>query len=766
MDSTDWVGGQPATADPANETWSAPLRDALFRLWMPFTHMRIAAMPRLRWTPPFRLSVLVGSAGLAVTALLAAGGAAARPGGLWLGLPGAAAAAAVGLCLVGALAHAKSREALGVGGGLLAPCLLLLAGLPLAGVYAVSGSVLAVPLLAAITLVAARVGKGTGRVAFLPLAFLVLVVAAGRSHVVVGPEGDEPHYLMVAESLLRDGDLDLERDFAAGRYASFHDAPLAPHYRVRGRNGEIYSLHAVGLSLLILPAWALAGYAGVTVFMALLAALLAREVREWTAELTGREDVADAAGWLLVLSPPLLHYAGLVFSEVPAALAVAYGLRRARRESLSWHAALAIGLAGAALPWLNVRYAPLAFLLVAHAVWRHRRATLALLAPLLASLGALALYHFALYGFWDPRRVYGRRPEFALATLRDGLPGLFLDQEFGLLVYAPLLVLALPGLFFLLRRDRRLGVASLLAVGVVVLTAGSWHMWRGGFNPPGRFLVPIVPILMVAVGLVFERRGLSAGTALLVGWGLWTGIAGAAAPQLVHRDRDGTAPFFRQLSGAREWTSLLPGYVLEDEDRHRLALVWAGALLLAVPWRRRRPGALRLAVAALGLVAAAQIAATVSRAHADPEARTDDRDAARLVGHAAFAVPGWQRTRAVVAEWSPVGWGPLYEPHRHPAGAELGRRLRLPAGRYVLELVGEGLAPGTTPATLRVSEDRPGAPERAFPFTARGAGFAAPFDVRMGEAAVDLRLLGGGPVLVRAVRLRAAPGQPSGTGPV
>ena len=233
-----------------------------------------------------------------------------------------------------------------------------------------------------------------------------------------------------------------------------------------------------------------------------------------------------------------------------------------------------------------MRYAPLALLVLAHAVWRHRRAALALVTPLLASVAGLGLYHYVLYGFWDPRRVYGRRPELALATLREGLPGLFLDQEFGLLVYAPVLVLAIPGLVSLVRRDRRLGLVAVLAVLTVVLTAGSWHMWRGGFNPPGRFLVPIVPILVVAVALVLERRGLTAGAALLVGWGLWAGIAGASQPQLVHRDRDGTAPFFRQLSGAREWTGLLPGYVLEDPDRRRLALVWGASLLLAVPVAR------------------------------------------------------------------------------------------------------------------------------------------------------------------------------------
>lgn len=705
-------------------------------------------MPWSRVGPLF-----LGALGFAGAALLATGGAAARPGGLWLGGPSLVSVSIILAFVAAALVGTKSREGLAACAGFLLPPLLLVAGVPLAGVRAVSGHVLAALALAGVAIVVARAGWRPGRRAFLPLAFLVLVAAAGRSHVLVGARGDEPHYLMVAESLLRDGDLGLERDYAEGRYALFHDAPLRPHYRVRGRGGEIYSLHALGLSLLILPAWALAGYAGVTVFMALVAALLAREVREWTLDLLGREGVADAAAWLFVLSPPLLHYAGLVFTEVPAGLAVAYGLRRGRAVSLDWRGALAIGAAAAALPWLNVRYAPLALLVLAHAIWRHRRAAPALAGPLLASAGLLALYHHTLYGFWDPRRVYGRRPELALATLREGIPGLFLDQEFGLLVYAPVLVLAIPGFAFLIRRDRRHALVAILAVLAVVVTAGSWHMWRGGFNPPARFLVPIVPVLVVAAAHAFERRGLTAGAALLVGWGLWVGIAGASQPQLVHRDRDGTAPFFRRLSGAREWTGLLPGYVLEDPGRNRLALLWGVALLLAVPWRTRRPGALRLAGASLGLLAAAQGAAALAHA------RTDDRDAVRLIGRTALAVPGWHVSHVVPAEWTPaaLGWGPLFEPHRHPAGAELGRRLPLPPGRYLLELEAESLVPAAAPALLDVLPDRPDAPARSLPLRAAPTGFSVRFEIRAGETAVDLRLRGGGPILLEGLRLRAQP---------
>ena len=486
--------------------------------------------------------------------------------------------------------------------------------------------------------------------------------------------------------------------------------------------------------------------------MALLAALLVWELRGWVAELTARDDVAEAAAWLLALSPPLLHYAGLVFTEVPAALAFTWGLRRGRAPFTGARAALAVGVAAGVLPWLNVRYAPLAVLVALHAAWRIQRPRrlLALAAPLLGSVLGIVWFHQALYGFWDPRRVYGTRPEFALATLREGLPGLLLDQEFGLLVYAPVLALALPGMLLLLRRERRLGLTALVATAVVVLTAGTWHMWRGGFNPPGRFLVPIVPLLVACVALVWERRGLTAGTALLVGWGLWTGIGGALEPQLVHRDRDGSAPFFRVLSGAREWSGLLPRYVLEEPDRQRLALLWSLALLAAVPWRPRRVTAARAAVAALGLAVSAEAAALAGRREGQ------DRDAVRVVGRPALAVPGWVLTRDAGAEWSLTALGPgdLWEPHRHPGGLEVGERLPLPAAAYRVGLEGEPLAAGPPPV-LEWARDRPGSVWVAVPLRSVHGGFAGSFTAPPGGT--NLRLRGGAALLLRRVRLFAQP---------
>src|SRR5438552_3470854 len=283
--------------------------------------MRLAPSPRA-----------AGAAGWLVVAfllLLAAGGAASRPGGWMLGVPPAW-AFAFAAAVAAMLAWRTSVDAGAWALGLAVVPLLLSSGVPLPGLRALSGPLLAALALAAAAIALSRTGRRPPPWLLLPAAFAAYAAVATRVQAQVGPEGDEPHYLMVADSLLRDHDVSLERDYADGRYRSFHPGDLAPHYRVRGRHGEIFSLHAVGLSVLVLPAYAAGGYPAASFFMALLAALLAREVRELAREWGCGDGPAEAAGWAVALSPPLIHYAGLVFTEVPAALAVAVALRRGR----------------------------------------------------------------------------------------------------------------------------------------------------------------------------------------------------------------------------------------------------------------------------------------------------------------------------------------------------------------------------------------------------------------------------------------------------
>jgi hypothetical protein len=562
---------------------------------------------------------------------------------------------------------------------------------------------------------------------------------------------------MVAESLIRDGDLAVEKDYAEGRYRAFLPGHLEPHYFVRGKHGEILSVHAIGLSVLVLPAYALGGYAGASFFMALLAAWLAFEIRELIRAVTD-DETASLGGWVVAFCPPIVHYAGLVFSEIPAALIVAVVLRRGLTVSrLSGTQVVGLSAALSLLPWFNVRYAVIsvllaAFLFSARPISAGR--VLRIAAPLLLSALAVVLYHWHLYGFFDPRRVYGRLRPFSWSHLEDGVPGLLLDQEFGLFVYAPVFVLALPGLALLVRHHRRLGLTALAVVGVVYATAASWHMWRGGFNPPARFLVPIVPVLAVAAAQRL-RPGLGSAAALLCGWSLWTGLVGAAEPMLSHRDRQGGAPLFREWSGALEWTRLLPAYVLAEPDRNRLALVWGAVLLAAAAVPARRASARGFLVSSLVLLVGAGSAARLAR-----KGGTAGRDAVRVVGRPAVLQPGWNLSGASVARWSAhdLDWGPFYEPHRTPLGATIGERLRLPPGRYRLEVEAELLGGPAPWVEVRVHPPRPRetapAPHRSV-LLSQGARHSMVFDVPPTARLLDLVIGSGTPFELRLVELSA-----------
>ena len=78
--------------------------------------------------------------------------------------------------------------------------------------------------------------------------------------------GDEPHYLLAAESLERDHDVDVKDEYVARAYAEFYPYTLDKHGKET--KGRLNEPHGVGFPLLILPAYAIGGAQGVELFLA------------------------------------------------------------------------------------------------------------------------------------------------------------------------------------------------------------------------------------------------------------------------------------------------------------------------------------------------------------------------------------------------------------------------------------------------------------------------------------------------------------------
>jgi hypothetical protein len=341
--------------------------------------------------------------------------------------------------------------------------------------------------------------------------------------------GDEPHYLLTAESIVTDRDVDLRDEYAARGYRDWYPYVLERHGRLT--NGQANEPHGIGFALLIAPAYALGGPLAVQLLMAAIAALafalggaLARRVVP--------EPWASAATLACGLSPPALAYGTTVTPELTAGLLLAFATILALRvrdlPRIRWVAGAAIALA--ALPWLGLAFAVAgAVVALAMVRWLRRRArsfaVLVIVEVLLFSAVVFVTINDQLFGGFTPTvaDVPGRGlDDLGASDLADRTPrlaGLWLDRTYGLLRWAPVFALAFYGVW-LLWRSRRDRLAEALAeqrdvevaatlcalvCGAQVFVAALVAPTMTGFWFPGRYLVCALPLAVALVAWGLRR---------------------------------------------------------------------------------------------------------------------------------------------------------------------------------------------------------------------------------------------------------------------
>jgi hypothetical protein len=360
--------------------------------------------------------------------------------------------------------------------------------------------------------------------------------------------GDEPHYLLAARSLSEDGNVDVRDEYAARSYEDFYPYTLERHGRET--DGRLHEPHGIGFPALIAPAYALGGAHGVELLLAAIAAL-AVALGHRLALRVAPDPWALGAALAVGLSPPFLAYGTAVYPELTAGAAVAGAALLALRmqDRVSRPEAFACFALLGSLPWLGTKFVAAGLVvgvMAARTLWRARRRTLAVGAVEL-SLFSGALYvgvNEALYGGPTPYAA-----DVAGETATDaGFPGgylerayravaLFIDRDYGLLRWAPVLLLAFAGLWLLwrARRDRlalalpdlrRVELAAGLcaaALGAQLVVAALLAPTMFGFWFPPRHLLAALPLAipLVAWGLRHAPRLGTALAALTVAGSAW-----------------------------------------------------------------------------------------------------------------------------------------------------------------------------------------------------------------------------------------------------
>lgn len=269
-----------------------------------------------------------------------------------------------------------------------------------------------------------------------------------------------------------------------------------------------YSPYGIGVSILVVPAYALSKVVGhemlllslinplLTASAGVFVFAIGRELR-W-----GRLMSVLAAATFGLLTMALQSTTEL-FSEPAVALCIVilfWAILRWRHE---WRrAALVIGVISAAViqfrpdsiltVWIGLLALPL---FVSWTEIRKFQNLMAMAIPVALSLAFLAWYnHLRFHSVF----VFSYNGQGFHVPIGRGLEGMLFSPGKSIFVFNAIALLGLVGIYIFLRRDRAVGVLFLLWIIPRILFFSKWDAWDGGVSWGPRFLDPVVALLVIA----------------------------------------------------------------------------------------------------------------------------------------------------------------------------------------------------------------------------------------------------------------------------
>jgi len=414
--------------------------------------------------------------------------------------------------------------------------------------------------------------------------YVVIVALMMRTPI----DGDEPYYLLLTESIVHDGDLDLSNQYRDLAHSATGRRDLVPQLGDPvGPQGERYSRHEPLLALLMVPGHRAGRLPGALATIALFGVLLARStVRLFEDE--GIDDATTRALFpLIAFGPPIVFYAARIWPEVPAAFCFVEAVRGVRqRRAWRWIPALL------ALVLLKLRFVLVAVVLVARGLrnWKQGLIAAAILAIVVAAGSATSVHTW--------RELIPGSPQ---AMLR-GFFGLLLDGAAGILFQAPVYAFgviaaarwrAMPGAF-------RVGMSSSVIYLLYLVPRWEWH---GGWSPPLRYIVVFMPILALGVAALWHRIA-AASIVMAIAWTIGVVVHGLAYPWRLFHIENGENIVGETLSTIwhSDFSRLFPSFI-----RLNFAAIVAAVLAVAALILFRSGKTVSLAAVAI-IIAAALVA--------------------------------------------------------------------------------------------------------------------------------------------------------------
>lgn len=313
---------------------------------------------------------------------------------------------------------------------------------------------------------------------------------------------------------------------------------LLTTWAVPGRDGQLYSQFAPGQSIVAIPLYLLGRLIGgapslssvlitrftTSLFNPISIALTAWLIALFAARLGFSTRLCVLLAMAYALGSMALPYTRTYFGEPLIALTItlaAYALFRVKTDRVDvgrWlfvsGAALAIAVftrerSAIMLPAFMIYAAPI--------IRRDWRRWLMWLLPLVIVGGLIGLMNWSRYGSPLSFGFSALQHTSFTTPLLLGLYGLLISPGKGLLLYNPIAWAGLLGLLSMWRRWRAEAVLFVLIIVAEIGFFAVYEFWTGGWNWGPRYLLPIVPLLILAAGAWVHAKPTGLRRAIVIG---------------------------------------------------------------------------------------------------------------------------------------------------------------------------------------------------------------------------------------------------------
>jgi len=381
--------------------------------------------------------------------------------------------------------------------------------------------------------------NGGDIVSILSVIVLISTVLFSFLHAVWNPywtDGDELHYMLMTQSIILDGDLNMGNNYVQQDYLEHHGTPIEGTHTVRSPvDGSLRSWHEPGVSILMVPGYMLGGMTGGRVFLWLINTISIMTLYYIVAREIFEVDFATTCYSLaiIVISFPILVYSQYGYADMITGVlwllisVLGYFIFVNYRDTskIAVYSIAASSIAGIGIFFHQKMFIAYALTLLSIAavllVKYYKmdilkclrdsnvyRLGIILLTPFLLFVAAKSILMYRWFGSFSPNIAYDLAVvEFGLeleADIINNFLGILFDSGKGIFIFTPLLLVVASYLLWLFMNKVYVSLIFIVPPLLYVLIQTLFPVWFS-WGPPNRYFIIPLLLFLSAVPVLIDK---------------------------------------------------------------------------------------------------------------------------------------------------------------------------------------------------------------------------------------------------------------------